>query len=131
MIVRRLVDLIDTPRHVCAPNWESTRLLLAGDGMGFSMHVTRLYAGRETRMWYRHHVEAVYCVEGAGTVTTLSDGKSYPIGPGTLYALDRNDEHILRADRDITCICVFNPALRGREVHDENGVYAPDAEAIP
>lgn len=131
MIVRRLIDLVDTPRHVRARNWESTRLLLAGDGMGFSLHVTRLYAGRETRMWYRHHLEAVYCLEGSGFVTTLSDGKSHTIAPGTLYALDRNDEHILRAEREMTCVCVFNPALRGREVHDEHGAYAPDAEAIP
>ncbi|RUQ01522.1 L-ectoine synthase, partial [Microbacterium sp. HSID17254] len=23
----------------------------------------------------------------------------------------------------ITCVCVFNPPVTGREVHDENGVY--------
>jgi L-ectoine synthase len=130
MIVKRLSDLRDSPRHVHAPNWDSIRLLLAGDGMGFSLHVTRLYAGRETRMWYRHHLEAVYCVEGSGEVRTLADDRIYPISAGTLYALDRHDEHVLRAIDDMICVCVFNPPLNGREVHDENGVYALDAEPI-
>jgi L-ectoine synthase len=130
MIVKKLGDLLQSHRHVTAPNWESTRLLLESDKMGFSMHVTRLYAGRETRMWYRHHLEAVYCVEGSGEVVTLADGHVHVIEPGTLYALDRNDEHILRAFTDIVCVCVFNPPLRGREVHDANGVYALDAEAV-
>ena len=130
MLVKRLEDLRSSPRHVQAENWESTRLLLASDGMGFSLHVTRLYAGRETRMWYQHHVEAVYCLEGEGEVHTLADGATYQIRPGTLYALDRHDEHVLRAITDMVCVCVFNPPLRGREVHDENGVYAADAEVV-
>lgn len=130
MIVKKLGDLLHSQRHVTAPNWESTRLLLAADAMGFSMHVTRLYAGRETRMWYRHHLEAVYCIEGRGEIVTLSDGQVHPIEPGTLYALDRNDPHVLRAFTEIVCVCVFNPPLRGREVHDADGVYATDAEVI-
>jgi L-ectoine synthase len=24
---------------------------------------------------------------------------------------------------EIRCVCVFNPPVTGREVHDENGVY--------
>jgi L-ectoine synthase len=130
MKLRTLGELQDSDRHVTAPNWESTRLLLASDGMGFSMHITRLYAGRETRIWYRNHLEAVYCVAGEGEVVTLADGARHPIRPGTLYALDEHDEHLLRAFSEIVCVCVFNPPLRGREVHDENGVYALDAEAI-
>jgi L-ectoine synthase len=26
--------------------------------------------------------------------------------------------------------CVFNPPLNGKEVHDENGVYPLEAEAV-
>jgi L-ectoine synthase len=130
MITRKVVDLLHTGRHVTAPNWESTRLLLAADDMGFSMHVTRLYAGRETPMWYRHHLEAVYCVEGKGEVITLSDGQVHPIEPGTLYALNRNDRHILRTFTEMVCVCVFNPPLWGREVHDQDGAYARSAEPI-
>ncbi len=130
MIVKRIGDLLQSPRHVTAPNWESVRLLLASDEMGFSMHLTRLYAGRETKMWYRHHLEAVYCLEGTGEIQTLVDGKVHALEPGTLYALDQNDPHVLRAFTDIVCVCVFNPPLRGREVHDADGAYAIDAQAI-
>jgi L-ectoine synthase len=130
MIVKKIGDLLQSPRHVTAPNWESVRLLLASDEMGFSMHLTRLYAGRETKMWYRHHLEAVYCLEGTGEIQTLADGKVHALEPGTLYALDQNDRHVLRAFTDIVCVCVFNPPLRGREVHDADGAYAIDAEAI-
>ena len=130
MIIKKIGDLLQSPRHVTAPNWESVRLLLSSDEMGFSMHLTRLYAGRETKMWYRHHVEAVYCLEGTGEIQTLVDGKVHALEPGTLYALDQNDPHVLRAFTDIVCVCVFNPPLRGREVHDADGAYAIDAEAI-
>ncbi len=130
MIVKKLQELIDTPRHVTAANWESTRLLLAADGMGFSMHVTRLYAGRETPMWYQNHLEAVYCVEGHGEVVTESDGRTHTIRPGTLYALDQNDQHRLRVITEMVCICVFNPPLHGREVHNAEGAYVLDAEAV-
>jgi L-ectoine synthase len=130
MIVKKIGDLLQSPRHVTAPNWESVRLLLASDEMGFSMHLTRLYAGRETKMWYRHHLEAVYCLEGTGEIQTLVDGEVHPLEPGTLYALDQNDPHVLRAFTDIVCVCVFNPPLRGREVHDADGAYAIDAQAI-
>lgn len=130
MIVKKIGGLLQSPRHVTAPNWESVRLLLASDEMGFSMHLTRLYAGRETKMWYRHHLEAVYCLEGTGEIQTLVDGKVHALEPGTLYALDQNDPHVLRAFTDIVCVCVFNPPLRGREVHDADGAYSIDAQAI-
>ena len=70
VIVRRLREAEQTDRRVVAEHWESTRLLLAGDGMGFSMHVTTIYAGTATRMWYQHHLEAVLCIEGEGEVET-------------------------------------------------------------
>ena len=43
--------------------------------------------------------------------------------PGTLYLLNDHDKHTVRPRTDITCVCVFNPPVTGREVHDENGVY--------
>lgn len=125
MIVRSLEDLLGTAREVDTPTWTSRRLLLKKDGMGFSMHDTIIKAGTETRMWYKHHLEAVYCVEGEGEVETLSDGKVHPLRPGTLYALDAHDEHVLRANSQLRMICVFNPPLSGDEVHDEEGAYPP------
>ncbi|MGN2392685.1 ectoine synthase [Pelomicrobium sp. G1] len=129
MIVRRVSDVLGTERDVHAPNWVSRRLLLKRDGMGFSLHETIIHAGTETSMWYRHHLEAVFCVEGEGEVETLADGAIHSITPGTLYALDRHDKHVLRARTDMRLVCVFNPPLTGAEVHDEEGVYPITEEA--
>ncbi|GIX27729.1 MAG: L-ectoine synthase [Burkholderiales bacterium] len=129
MIVRRVSDVLGTERDVHAPNWVSRRLLLKQDGMGFSLHETIIHAGTETSMWYRHHLEAVFCVEGEGEVETLTDGAIHSITPGTLYALDRHDKHVLRARTDMRLVCVFNPPLTGAEVHDEEGVYPITEEA--
>ncbi|MFG0320459.1 MAG: ectoine synthase [Planctomycetota bacterium JB042] len=123
MIIRRLNELDGTDREVRDENWSSRRLLLAEDGMGFSMHDTILHAGTATKMWYRNHVEAVYCVEGEGEIEDLDAGVTHPIAPGTLYALDENDRHVLRAKTRLRMICVFNPALLGPETHDEDGAY--------
>ncbi|MFQ5473833.1 MAG: ectoine synthase [Dehalococcoidia bacterium] len=123
MIVRTLESLVGTERDVRAPTFVSWRFLLAKDECGFSMHDTLLKAGTETSMWYRHHIEAVYCIEGEAELTVLDTGDVHTIVPGTLYALDGNEKHILRVTKDLRAICVFTPALVGPEVHDENGVY--------
>ena len=132
MIVRNLTDASRTERRVVSPdgNWESTRLLLGADKMGFSFHITTIYAGADFRMHYQNHLESVYCISGAGEVETLRDGIVYPIGPGTIYILDNHDEHVLRAHSEMTMACVFNPALSGKEVHNAQGAYELDAEAI-
>lgn len=118
-----LESILGTDRDVKAETWNSRRLLLSEDGMGFSLHDTIIHAGTETLIWYQNHLEAVYCIEGEGEVETTEDGRIYPIAPGTVYALDRHDRHLLRARTRMRMICVFSPALTGREVHDENGVY--------
>jgi L-ectoine synthase len=129
MIVRRLNDIHGTERDVEADTFSSRRLLLQKDGMGFSLHDTIIKAGTETYIWYKHHLEAVYCVEGEGEVEVIGEGRIHPITPGTLYALDGHEKHYLRARRTMRMICVFNPALTGREIHDENGVYPKESEA--
>lgn len=123
MIVKSLDDIKGTDAEIKTPDWMSQRLLLAKDGMGFSFHITTIYAGAEIRMQYLNHLESVYCLEGEGEVETLTDNKVYPLGPGTVYALDRHDEHILRARTQMKFACVFNPPCTGAEVHDENGAY--------
>lgn len=124
MKVIRLQDILGTENDIDGGNWVSRRLLLKKDGMGFSLHDTVIKAGTETHIWYQNHLEAVYCIEGDGEVETISDGKVYQIRPGTVYSLDRHDEHLLRGGKvDMRVVCVFNPPLTGREVHDENGVY--------
>lgn len=125
MIVRRLQDVLGGDREVDTPNWVSRRLLLAGDGMGFSLHDTIIRAGTSTRMEYRNHLEAVYCIEGHGSILETATGVRHPIEAGTVYALDRHDEHVLEAapDTHMRMVCVFNPPVTGHEVHDETGAY--------
>lgn len=125
MIVRKIQDIKGTDREVRAENgnWVSVRMLLKGDNMGFAFNETTIYAGTETIIWYKNHLEAVYCIEGRGEIETVEDGRVYPIEPGTMYALDKHDKHYLRASDDLRLVCVFNPPLSGAEVHDEDGSY--------
>ncbi|MFB5664231.1 ectoine synthase [Alteribacillus sp. HJP-4] len=126
MKVVKLEDILGTDQEVDNGNWVSRRLILKSDNMGYSVHDTIIRAGTETHIWYQNHLETVYCIEGEGEVETLSDNKIYPITADTVYALDKNDEHLLRAKKDMRMVCVFNPPISGREVHDENGVYPVD-----
>ncbi|OWJ80549.1 MULTISPECIES: ectoine synthase [Haematobacter] len=127
MIVRSLDDVISGPNHATGPGWESRRILLKPDGMGFSLHDTLVKEGEELHLEYKHHLEANYCIAGEGEVTEVATGRTWPIRPGTLYALDRNDAHVLRATKgDLRLVCVFNPPLSGNERHREDGSYAPE-----
>ncbi|MBF0282671.1 MAG: ectoine synthase [Zetaproteobacteria bacterium] len=130
MIVRKLEDIVSTPRHVKANDgqWESRRLILNDDAVGFSLHDTIIHAGTETLIWYKHHIEAVYCIEGEGEVETTENGNIYPIAAGSVYLLNGNERHYLRAKTTMRMVCVFNPGITGQETHDADGAYRPGAE---
>lgn len=130
MIVRTLQQAKESARRVDSQTWNSVRMLLKGDAVGFSFHITTIYAGTETHMHYKNHFEAVYCISGEGEIQSLIDGKVYPIAPGTLYVLDQHDEHVLRAHSELQLACVFNPPLNGTEVHDAFGAYPLEADII-
>lgn len=125
MIVRTLEQVIGSERDVRAENgnWVSRRFLLKDDGLGFSFHETTIFAGTETYIWYKNHLEAVYCVGGEGEIEDLETGIIHPIRDGTLYALNGHERHLLRAKRDMRLVCAFNPPITGREVHDADGAY--------
>jgi len=132
MIVRSLSDANQTSRRIVSPdgNWASTRLLLKEDQMGFSFHITIINEGADFQMHYQNHLESVYCISGEGEVETQADGKKYAIKPGSIYILDKHDKHTLRAFKEMTMACVFNPPLNGKEVHNAEGAYELDADAI-
>lgn len=125
MIVRTLENAESTSRRVVSPdgNWESTRLLLKDDQLGFSFHITTIYAGADFEMHYKHHLESVFCISGSGEIDNLDDGKTHAIEAGTIYILDKHDRHVLRARTEMKMACVFNPPLNGNEVHDATGAY--------
>lgn len=100
-------------------NGISRRLLTASDNMGFTVAHTIVFAGSESYLQYRRHLEACYSIAGSGKVYTADRRLAWSIVPGTLYALDEHDPHILVADEraDLHLISVFRPALIGHERH--------------
>lgn len=126
MIVKHLENILGTAADVDTEGWTSRRLIYKDAGMGYSVNDTLIKPGAELTMEYKNHLETVYCIEGAGEITDLATGQTHAIRPGTIYALNHHDRHILRANRGthMRMVCVFNPPLTGREVHDETGAYA-------
>ena len=123
MILRKLDEIVGTEHDVHTKTWNSRRLLLKKDGVRFSLNDTLIKAGTETMIWYKNHVEAVYCIEGEGEIEIVESGTVHPIRPGTLYVLDGHEKHVLRATSTMRMVCVFDPPLTGREVHDAEGAY--------
>ena len=123
MIVRTLQECENSERRVRSETWQSVRMLLANDKMGFSFHITTIYAGTETSMHYQQHLESVYCMSGKGRLVNRDDGKEFEIVPGTLYILDKHDRHTLFAEEELSLACVFNPPITGKEVHNSEGSY--------
>lgn len=119
-------SLRDTEREVRCPKggFISYRALLERDGMGFSMHKTVIPVGPGPQHWhYKKHLEACYCIEGGGVLTNLRTGEKFLIAPDTVYVLDQHDDHTFEAWRHTVLISVFNPPVKGGEVHQEDGSY--------
>jgi L-ectoine synthase len=131
VIVRSVQDIAGTDRDVQTPNWRSRRLVLAKENVGFSVHETTLYAGTVNDFWYANHVEAVYVIEGEGDLLNKETGEVHQLGPDSLYLLDGHEHHQLRPRTRMRTVCVFNPPVTGREVHDEHGGYPLRVETTP
>ncbi len=124
MIVRSLEEVKTLGGFREKPGaWSSARYLLQADGVGFTMTMTTVAAGRSLELEYKNHVEANLVIEGEAVLTDIGDGKEYQLGPGDMYTLDKHDRHRLLAVSDLTLVCVFSPALIGNETHDEEGSY--------
>lgn len=121
MIVKTLKDVVGTKGDARGDKWRSLRLLHKEDDMGVTLTDSILEAGFEMDLWQKNHLEACYCLEGEGTVEELDNGKVHEIRAGTLYAMNKNDRHRVRAKTRMRVVCTFFPALTGDEVHDEDG----------
>lgn len=101
----------------------SHRMLLESDNMGYS--VTRTVVPKKgQQFWhYKNHLETCYCVSGFGILVNRETKEVYYISPGIAYVLDKNDAHTFDAMEETTLICIFNPPLKGAEVHKEDGSY--------
>jgi L-ectoine synthase len=124
MFTRTTEDLRGTKGEVKTEAWSSYRLLHAEDGMGVTLTDAVLEPGLHRSWWYKNHLEAVYCLEGEGTLEDLAAGEVHTIKPGTLYALDKHDRHRLTVKSRMRVVCTFVPPLVGGELHDDDGSYA-------
>jgi L-ectoine synthase len=116
VLIRSLDDIEGTAHHVWWGNGSSKRLLTSADNLGYSLTETTVAPGTESLLRYDNHVEACLCVSGSGWVVD-AEGVCTDIKPGTMYAPDKGEEHLLRSAEGMTLICVFAPALRGDETH--------------
>jgi len=124
MIVRTLDDITDTERDVRGDGWRAKRLLVRDDGVGFSLSETTVDRGAKMHLWYKHHNEACFVIDGEAEITERDTGTVHRIGPGSVYSPE-HDRHTIRVTSPLRLVCVFNPPLTGRETHDAEGSYLP------
>lgn len=106
----------------------SNRILLDDDNMGYTMTKTVIEPGKKVFQHYKNHLESCYCVSGKATLTNDRTGEEFIIEPDVTYVLDDYDPHWFEAHETTVLICVFNPPLTGREIHDESGAYPKKSE---
>lgn len=124
MIVRSLDELKSSGRYAEKHGlWTSARYLLKDDGVGFTLTQTTLAAGQGLEMEYKNHIEANLVIEGEAILTDIGSGEKHRLLPGSMYTLDKHDRHHMQAVTDLRLVCVFTPALTGKETHDKDGSY--------
>lgn len=124
MLVRTLAEITDTEQDVRGDGWRARRHFVRADGLGFSLSETTVQGGRTMELWYKHHQEACFVIEGEAILTERDSGATHRIGPGDAYA-PGNGRHTIEVLVPLRLVCVFNPALTGYETHDADGSYEP------
>lgn len=119
----KTLDLLGTKRDVKGIGFRSIRILLEKDNMGFSLHKTIINEGGAYHWHYKNQLESCYCVDGYGIIKNLSTGEEFVIEPDVTYVLDKNDDHEFTALTNVILISVFNPPVKGSEIHKEDGSY--------
>jgi len=124
------VNELDSERVVKCPNggFTSNRILLSSDNMGYTMTKTIVHPGEKQFWHYKNHLESCYCISGTGRLTNAATNEEFDIGPDDVYVLDNHDAHYFEAFEDVILICVFNPPLTGKEIHQIDGSYVAESE---
>jgi L-ectoine synthase len=85
MFVRTPTDLEAAGRVLTlATGTRSSRVVVAGDGIGFSYNDNYIGPSDGTDLWYRNHWEGNFIISGHCEVTDLTTGEKYAFGPGDL-----------------------------------------------
>ncbi|WP_420795026.1 ectoine synthase [Gordonia neofelifaecis] len=103
-----------TDREVHGETWVSKRIILADDGVGFSHHETTVEPNTETPLHYPDYIEAVWLIDGRGTLVDRDNHRTYRLEPGTMYLLDGHERHSIIAKTTLRMYCVFAPAVPPR-----------------
>jgi L-ectoine synthase len=53
VLIRSVDEITNTDRDVTGPGWRSRRIIVAGDGLGYSFHQVELDAGARLEFEYR------------------------------------------------------------------------------
>ena len=125
MIVKdtETMPLYEQERCINGIGFESRRILLKSDNMGFGLNRTIIPKGGPYKWHYKNHKEACYCIKGIGYLIDMKTGNEYEISPGKVYILNNNDLHTFEAFEDVELISIFNPPLNGSEIHKKDGSY--------
>lgn len=115
MIVRYVEDIIGTDRDASGEGWKSRRLMLARDGLKYSVHETTLEPNLTLRFNYTAHRETVYCIHGEGSIHNVQTGETWPLRPGSIYSVGIGDDHIVKTQTQMKLLCLFDPPLEGQE----------------
>ena len=100
MLIRTLRETRASDRNVQSDGWESARLLLKDDGMGFSMHVTTLNAGLASHAPHTHPNEEVVILK-EGRLEVFANGETRVVGPGAVMFMASNQPHAVRNVGDV------------------------------
>jgi L-ectoine synthase len=118
MFVRGVEEILGTERDVQGNGWKSRRLILARDGLKYSVHETILEPNITLSFTYKAHRETVYCVSGEGSIENLSTGEISVLRPGIIYSVGIGDPHTVTTRSEMKLMCIFDPPLEGREEAD-------------
>lgn len=111
MIVRTTDEISGTDRQVSGETWVSKRIVLSDDDVGFSYHETTVEPNTETPLHYPDYFEAVWLIEGHGTLVDRDNQTTHRLAPGTMYLLDGHERHTIIAETRLRMYCVFSPAV--------------------
>ena len=133
MFVKHLDELRAAGREkvVAGGSARTIRALLQEDALGFTVCDVNLDAGQKNILWYKHHWEANYILGGRGEVVDLGTNASWVLEPGVMYMVGPDDRHSMRAHSDLHLVSIFNPALKGDEMHDAEGTIPPSGPTPP
>ncbi|MCE8027710.1 L-ectoine synthase [Halomonas daqingensis] len=116
-------DAKDKKRYVKTGKFSSLRMLVKEDNPMFSVHETKVFSGQEIEICYFSHEEYVYVLQGSGEIFDYINNSWHHLIPGVLYHVEKGLKHKLVAKTDMLGVCIFVPACKGDEVHDEFGSY--------